>query len=129
MRRLIRRRWKNRRHRQAHGKRRALARVQHSQPDGSAMQFDEVSHDGHPESQASSSAGGGGLLLLKAIKHVGKKIGGDAHTGVAHDQFHPGACGTQQDIDPAAGRRELDRVGEQVRRDLLEAYRISKNWR
>src|SRR4029453_1550938 len=86
----------------------------------SAMQFNEVFDNRQSEAEAAESSRDGPVCLLKSIEDLRKEMRFDSHTGSGRGD--PGAriCSPQRYRDPAALRRELDGIGEQVPHDLLK---------
>jgi len=67
------------------------------------------------------------VRLPEAFEQPGQKIGPDPGAGVADAEVQvlPGVC--QPHLHPAAARRELDRVREQVPHHLLEPIRVARD--
>src|SRR5262249_36430119 len=103
-------------HRSREGERRARAKLALG-PDLGVVQLDELARQRQPEAGALHLLVGG-PDLPKLLEHRFLIFWRDANPGVAHrhlDHAVPRYC---VDINSAAFRRELDRVGEQIQEDL-----------
>src|SRR5262249_29496279 len=104
-------------HRDRERKRRALP-LRALYRDPSTMQLDELAGERQPES--------GAFHLLVRRPHLAELLedgllirGGDADAGVRDGDLNQAVVHRGSDIDLAALRRELDRVGEEVQQHLL----------
>src|SRR5438445_782627 len=92
-----------------------------------AVQLDDVTHNGEAEPEAAVSAADRCLALTEAIEDERKELAANALARVADgDPRHRGAT-FEPDIDAAARRRELDRVGEEVPDHLLQTAGIGRH--
>ena len=102
----------------------ALAVPSLSHRHGTAVQLDDVADDRQAETQAAVRALAAAVELAEAIEHERLELGSDAAAGVADLDDH--SCfvfAREEQLDAAAGGRELDRVGQQVPDHLLQAGR------
>ena len=90
-----------------------------------AMQLDELLHDGQAKSQPAVLSPRGAIALPEAIEYEGKQPGLDPLARICDDDS--GVCTRmiEQDLYAPARGRELDRVGEQVPDDLMQADGIA----
>ena len=95
--------------------------------DGAAMHLDEMPDDREPEAEAAGLARRSGIRLAKALEDVRQEIGADADAGVADDDLDVRVDALEPHLDPAALRRELDGVGQQVPHDLLQPIGIARD--
>ena len=84
------------------------------------MKFSQLPADGQPKTGAALFAGGGSIALRKRFEYRLEPFGADTGSGVAHRQIQPIVPHLCRDLD-GAGRRELDRVTDQIEQDLLYA--------
>ena len=95
-------------------------------PDGSAHELHEAGTDGEPEAGAAEAARRGGVGLGEAFEDAGEGIGLDADAGVAHFEAEGGRGGRAHvELHVAAGRRELDRVGDEIQQHLTEPVAVA----
>src|SRR6202162_1696819 len=90
-------------------------------PDGSAVQLYEGPGEREADSHPGMPARRGSVRLAKALEDVGQLVFRDADAVVLDADEITFGFPFQADDDPPVPRRELDRVGEQVPEDLLEA--------
>src|SRR6188508_2287152 len=92
----------------------------------STVQLDQMAHDRKAQPEAAMGSRRRAVALTKALEDVRQKILTDTFAIVTDAQLglHPFAL--QVDLDLAALGRELDRVGEQVPDNLLQARGISR---
>src|SRR5579859_94755 len=109
----------------------AIARQQHGDPgagvrpagdlDRAAVQFDEAAGERQAQPGAGVAPRQRAVDLDERIEDPVEIAFGDADAAVGHDQLQAlVGPGNRADADPSAGRRELDRVGDQVQQHLLE---------
>src|SRR5215471_9817098 len=89
------------------------------------MEFDELPDDGETESEATVLPAQASLALAERIEDVADDGRIDSCTSVLHAKHRRVAFDRNRDVDLSFRRRELDRIGQQVRRDLLEAALIA----
>src|SRR6266542_1158321 len=63
--------------------------------------------------------------LSEAIKYMRKKIRADALAGIADGDLRMRIVTLKPNLDAPVFRRKLNRVGEQIPNDLLEAGRVT----
>jgi hypothetical protein len=66
-----------------------------------------------------------GIGLTEPLEHEGQEIWGNAATGIADGDLNMRIHSRQPQLHLATTRRELDRVGQQIPDDLLEAIGVS----
>ena len=94
------------------------------------MQFDQLPRDGQPQPQPAVAAGGGGVGLPEAVEHVGRKSGAmPSPLSVTLTSTVRIDAAPDSDLNPAAVRRELDGVGQQVPEHLLQPVRVARDRR
>src|SRR5690348_11025872 len=98
----------------------ALARLD---PDAAAVGFDDATHDGESEAGAAAVVG---AALPEAIEYVGKLVGRDPASRIAHRETDRAIDLIGAQPDAATLRRELQRVGDQIREDAVELVRVDK---
>ena len=86
------------------------------------MQLDDVSRDRQSESQAASLRRS--LGLTQSLEHMRQKRRIDSFAVIADSDARVTIDAIELQIDPSAGRRELDRVREDVADHLLHSIRI-----
>src|SRR5207237_9880045 len=91
----------------------------------SAVQLDQLTHDGKPEAEAAVRARGGAVGLSEALEDGGEEVGANAPARVAHDDLGPPVRQPDPDFDATALGRELDGVREQVPDHLLQAATVA----
>ena len=99
--------------------------------DRAAHHVDDIPGDGHAEAGALNAADRRGALALERLEDALRERRAHADAGVADAELilraavqRPGEL-TDADRDRAARRGELDRVGQQVEQDLLEARPVA----
>src|SRR5690606_23328470 len=95
--------------------------------DGAAVQLDEVPHDREPEAEPAVRARGGGVGLPEALEEPWQRRGADAGAVVADGEPDVAPGVRERDRDPAAARRELHRVRDEVPDHLLEALGVARD--
>src|ERR1700677_3314365 len=90
-----------------------------------AVQFHELLADRQPQPEATKGPRGRGIFLRESIKNVRKVIGRNPNAGIADAQFQMRIHALEQHLYLASLRRELDRVGQQVPYDLLQAPTVT----
>jgi hypothetical protein len=85
------------------------------------VQFDEMMYDREPQAEACVLARSCSIGLSKALEDQGQERRADPLTGVLDAQSEVGLVAFDAHLDSAAPGRELDRVGEQIPGDLLQA--------
>jgi hypothetical protein len=111
--------------RERHGERRSPPCAVARDTDLTAVQLDEMPHDGEPEPHAAGAARRDVLRLAEAGENVREELGRDAATGVAHAQHELLLATFESHLDAPARRRELDGVRQQVPHHLLEPIGIA----
>src|SRR5262249_47693670 len=111
--------------RNADGERGSLAAAGALGPDRTTVRLDQVADDGEAEPQATVAARVGAVDLVKPVENVRQLLGADALAGVTHGQLDELAGAAQPDVDLATGRRELHRVGHEIRDDLVQPVAVS----
>src|SRR5437879_13797852 len=89
------------------------------------VQLHQVPHDREPEPQASVAPAYRAVLLPEAVKYMRQELGLDALTVVADADLDLTVAAGEADLDLSIGRRELDRVRQQVAHHLLQACEIT----
>jgi hypothetical protein len=89
------------------------------------VQLDEMLDDREAKSKATESSRDRLVRLLESIKHVRQKVRLESDTGIGDGDLGVRTRSSQRHRDPAALRRELDRIGEQVPHYLLKACWIA----
>src|SRR5881398_76223 len=79
-----------------------------------AVEFDDVPHDGEPESEAAMSTADRRLLLPEAVEHEWEEVRSNPLASIAHRDSRHRVGPLQPDVHPAAAWRELDGVGQEV---------------
>src|SRR5665213_1052530 len=90
-----------------------------------AVQFHELLADRQPQPEATKGPRGRGIFLRESIKNVRKEISWNANAGIADAQFQMRIHSLEQRLYLASLQRELDRVGQQVPYDLLQARTVT----
>jgi hypothetical protein len=93
--------------------------------DGAAVQFHQLLHDGKAKTQPFATALS--LGLLKSLKDPWQALRSNAIAGVLNDKFYIISSVGDDRIHATAGRSELDRISQQVPRDLLQAVGVAKH--
>src|SRR5439155_10582192 len=91
-----------------------------------AVEFDDVPHDGEPESEAMSTADRR-LLLPEAVEHEGEEVRSNPLASIAHRDSRQRVGPLQPDVHPAPRWRELEGIGQEVPDDLLESIGIGRD--
>lgn len=97
--------------------------------DRAPVRFDQLLDDRQSQPQAAVPPCGRGVGLSKAFEHVGQKVRLDALAGITDAQLHLLAAVRGGNTDPALRRSELDGIGQQVPKHLLQARRIAADGR
>src|ERR1700722_1302043 len=118
----------NDRQRQMDGKSRALAFALASSLYRATVQFHELFADRQPEPQTTKGSRGRAVFLREPIEDMRKIIRGNANAGVADAQFEVRIHTLEQDLYLTAFRSELDRIGQQVPHDLLQAAAVGADY-
>ena len=90
-----------------------------------AVRLHDVAHDREPETEPVLLALAA-LGLLKPIEDMRQELGSDAAARIADHDFGVRVHALQGDFDPAAARREFDRVRQEVPDHLQQAVRIAR---
>src|SRR5438552_15403461 len=85
-----------------------------------AHRLREMLDDGEPEPGSSKLARAAGIRAVEALEDARLVLRLDAGAGIHDRQHHRRTEAVPEQGDPAAPRRELDRVVQQVDEDLLE---------
>src|SRR5262249_9025372 len=88
-------------------------------PDATAVELDELARQRQPESRSLDLLVRG-ADLLELLEHPLLILGRDPHAGIDHGDLDGAVGDGGADVDPAALRRELQRVGQQIEKDLLD---------
>ena len=91
----------------------------------SAVQLDEVTHDRQSEPEPAVLPADRAVGLAEPLEDERQKVGGDARAVVGDRQAQAVAGLRQHDVDPAAIRRELDRIDDEIADDLLQPLRVA----
>src|SRR5260221_9522704 len=94
--------------------------------EGTAMQLHEAAREREAEPRALVLGGAGGAYLVEFLEDRGALFDGDADAGVAHGDDEPAVLDLRAQLDRAARRRELHRVGEEVQHHLLELALVAR---
>ena len=92
---------------------------------GSAVPLDESPHDGEPEAEPALPPRGRGVCLTEALEDIREKLRVYALTRIGDSNLCARAGGGQRHLDMPTRGRELDRVGKEIREDLLQADRVA----
>src|ERR1044071_2024885 len=111
------------------GERRALTCARAGDVDRAALPDDEVSYEREADAEAVVGPGDRRVRLRERLEHTSQELRRDPGSGIANAQLHRPAIAIERDGHRAALRRELDRVPEQIRRDLTQAARIGRDLR
>ena len=84
-------------------------------------------HDGETETEAAVSAADRRLALAEAVEHERQQVRPNALAGVRDGDPRHRVGPLQPDVHTTAHRRELDRVGEEVPDDLLQAIGVGRD--
>src|SRR5262249_40172231 len=93
--------------------------------DRAVVLLDEPPHQRETEAEPALGAVEGALRLREEVEDAGHEVGRHPDARVAHAEDTLGADALERDVDPAPGRRVLDRVVDQVEHHLLEPYRVT----
>lgn len=98
--------------------------------DRAVMALDEVPRDGQPQAQATT----GRVLervgaLSERVEDIWQDLCGNTPAGVGDRHSHLAVAYGHSHRNAAASRCELQRVRQEVRKDLLKPYRVSENGR
>src|SRR5690348_8941070 len=110
-----------------HGRAGALAAVEFK---AAAVQFDELTADGEAEARAAEAPRDRRIGLIEGLGQVSHDLGRHADAGVRYPDGET-AVGGRLDSDrhPAARRRELDRVRQDIEQDLLNGTGVGAHHR
>src|SRR5205823_6915678 len=89
--------------------------------DPAAVQIDQVPDDREPEAEAAMGTGTAALRLSETIEDVWQESRADPHPRVLDRDLRVAVDALETDLDTPPPGRELDRVGQQVPHDLLQA--------
>src|SRR6266478_1314054 len=104
---------------------RALARSGTLRVDAPAVQLDDVAHDGQAEPEAPVGTGRRAVRLLEALEDARQELRPDALARVAHGDLDVRVEPFEHHLDAPALRRELDGIGEEIPRDLLQPLGVA----
>src|SRR6185503_14851746 len=113
---------------QAHRKLRTLVVTGAVSQYSAAMQFDEMSHDREPQSEAAISSRRRSVSLPETIEHVWQEVRIDPDTRVVHNDLDMRIDALQRHLDEAALARKLHAIRQKVPDDLLQPLTIAKHW-
>ncbi len=105
--------------------RRALVVARARRENLPAVHLDELLHDGQAETEPAVLSSGGAIALSEAIEYEGQQLVLDPLACVCDDNFRVCTGMVEQDLYAPARGRELNRVGEQVPDDLIQADGIA----
>jgi hypothetical protein len=88
--------------------------------------LDERPRHGEPETKTPVLPRRGRVGLTEALEQTWKELRGDALPRVGHANLGKRARPSERHLDAPARGRELDRIGQEVRDDLLETDRIPR---
>src|SRR6202023_3512692 len=91
-----------------------------------AVELDEVSDDREAETESAVFAGSAGVALAEALEDQGEQVSIDSFAIVGDSDFDVRIDLLRADLNTAALGSKLDRVGEQVPEDLLQAVGIAR---
>ena len=95
--------------------------------DGRAVPVGDPLHEAQAEARAFGSGGPRRVTPEEPLEHVRHGAGRDADAGVVHLQHRVDALTLDPDADPAARRRELDGVVQQVQQQPLQPARVAQD--
>src|SRR5262249_9391685 len=78
------------------------------------------------EAQAETTLGAAAVAAKQPVPDAGILVGGDPGAGVAHLEHGRSILGPNGDVDAAAGRRVLDRVVDEICRNLFEPRAVAR---
>ena len=110
--------------RQAHGEDAAEAFAVAARLDRPAVHLDDAPHDRKTDAEPAARPVAALDALLKEIEHARQHVRCNADAGILYAQNGVTAFGERANSD-LPGRRELDRVADQVRDHLLEPFGIA----
>ena len=90
-------------------------------PNGSAVGFYQLAGDGEAEAGSAGGAVPGGVNAIKAVEHVGERVGRDAGAGVGDGNARAVVVRNGGNGYGSAGRRMAYGVVNQVADNLLDA--------
>ena len=111
--------------RQAHGERRAAAIAVARGVHGAAVQLGEPPHQREADTETAARAVDGVVRLHEQVEDLRQHVGRDADALVGDAQHGVVAFAPDEHADDAVAARELERIGNQVADDLLEAHRVA----
>ena len=115
----------NNHHGQAHVEGRSLALAIARGMHGASVHFDDVPHDRQSDTQSGGLTRGARVGLSKTVKDMRQEFGTDAHARVADDDLDVGIDPFNPYLYPTILRRELDGVGQQIPKNLLQSIGIA----
>src|SRR4029453_2580655 len=86
-----------------------------------AVQLHEVLRDRKAKAQSRGTTTAGAILLAKSLEHMRQKFRRDATTVILHDELEMIRRLLNPDCDATSGRREFDRVVNEIPQNLLES--------
>ncbi len=86
------------------------------------MKFDQIPHDRQAETKPAVAAAS--LRLPERLKQMRQIVGADSLPGIGNREMKTVIRVRKRDADGAALRRKLQRVGQEIPDNLLEALRI-----
>src|SRR5687768_12937091 len=116
--------YRRRREGQPDRERAAPARALAFGADPAAVEARELADDREADAEATARAVERPRRLGEQLEHARKELRGDPGSIVAHAHFRCIAMTPYGDVDPPASRRELARVVDEVRDDLLDTRRV-----
>src|SRR5690349_9952631 len=90
-----------------------------------AVQFNQLAHDGEPESKPAVPSSARRVELTEAIKDVEEKLRIDALSRITDGDFNLGIAALQPHFNAPAFRCELDRVRQKIPDNLLEPFGVA----
>ena len=91
------------------------------------MQLHEMFRDRQSEAETEFAACMRRVFLTEPLEDMGKKVARDALSSVLHEDVQRAVNTPNVDLDPPAGRRELDPVVNQTPEDLLHTAGIGQH--
>ena len=89
----------------------------------------DVLGDGEAEAGASGFAGAGFVDAIEALEQAREVLGGNAGAEVLDEEFHGVGNGAGPEDDSSAGSAVLQRVVDQVGKDLVDGFAVGEDRR
>ncbi len=94
-------------------------------PDAATVHLDKIAHYRQSQAEASFTARDARIRLAESLEDIREEVPVDADAGVCDAYCRRRCVALKRDNDPAAGRGELDGVGEKIPEDLLQSLGIT----